>query len=360
MAPSSSDSPGSSQNQSITEVVIRLVATHIFGTCLYGHFGTLSNIPQRIHFMNVVGFLFNPAFIAAQLALGIFHATKYYYHHRGSQNPAGLQFYLDGIVGVWARHPNELDSISDITQTDPSPRMQEIYRSWGRLPILEVGHSRLRRTTEPGQISWASLGRLFVCLFLIAQSIGTSVIFIRRQKRGCTLAIDMAIGIMALASSVVGILVLYLQVMRTHWVILATSQRGLPRPVTQLAQEYDLKRLSWIISLIVASVVAAPIRGSPAIPLMFNDRFIVLLYSPWWLMSALSLLLPVLRHGGGRIGEMALSMWKNRWIRSLIVSALTCVVLHESVLYVGLAVRGLLDSKEGCWKDPLSDILFVI
>jgi hypothetical protein len=91
-----------SDNRSTNEVVVRVVATHIFALLNYGHFGSLLNLPGSLHAGYVVIFLFYPTVIIAQIVFGITEAIKYCIIAIGDDQDglsADLSFYVQGALG---------------------------------------------------------------------------------------------------------------------------------------------------------------------------------------------------------------------------------------------------------------------
>ena len=91
--------------QSIGEMVVRLIATYIFGVALYGHLGSLTKIPSRTHALYVLTYIFFPAIIAAQVFLNFIGALNYtgeiMQGHDG-ENPelGGFDFYSHAVIGA--------------------------------------------------------------------------------------------------------------------------------------------------------------------------------------------------------------------------------------------------------------------
>lgn len=336
--PVDSTSPG--DNQSVTEVIVRLLTTHIFGLGLYGHFGSLANIPSETHALHVVVFLFNPSLIVAQICLGIFKAVQYYGRHPDCRDAGSFTFYFDGIIGV---HADRVALVGN--SLDPGDD-----NDTKALPLFVVGYRYLRRTTQP--VSWAWFGRVLISLAAVAQSLGTCVIFVRRQSHGCGLLIDMTLGIMAFASSITAVLVIYL-LMRSKWCI-DSSNHSLPDPPRA---QYGTAR-SLFDAVIIAAIIVAPLRGSYFL-FIFLYPLQILFFNPAILeLLVITLLL-------GYIFRRAryshtLAMFLCRWVGFVFIVMSVTLVAEDIILSLVQSFQELATTDHGCWKDPLSDMLLVI
>lgn len=71
------ESKSSPSERSVTEIVIRTIATHLFAVANYGHMGSLLNMPGDFHAGCTLTFLFYPSIITGQLVIGLLQATRY-------------------------------------------------------------------------------------------------------------------------------------------------------------------------------------------------------------------------------------------------------------------------------------------
>src|SRR6187402_823175 len=72
--------PGS-ETRSITEVIIRAVATHIFAGISIGNLGSLLKLPKNLHAGYVAVFLLYPMVIIGQLVYGAWATLIYEFSH---------------------------------------------------------------------------------------------------------------------------------------------------------------------------------------------------------------------------------------------------------------------------------------
>ncbi|KAK0639129.1 hypothetical protein B0T16DRAFT_422473 [Cercophora newfieldiana] len=315
--------------QSIGETIVRLAVTHIFGVALYGHFGSLAQVPSRTHAFYVIAFLCFPMLYIVQVMQNIACAVNYAQNIKRQQGPHGtigdIDFYVQAVLGVRASIHH---SVSHSHRDNDGRQIISV-------PLLQAGHMSLQRTTEP--VSWAWFGRVLVCLFGVVQATGTCVVYIRRQLHGCPLAIDHVLGLMAFSSMITGAAALAILLSRWRWTVMIESIRPGPK---------------------------APTWASPSLP-----RTVMLAYSPsaatryslvWWSVSYFVF------KGLVVIGMAIYILYPeivpklNYLLRRLMVSAVVCTILVDMISFWTLASLQLAGSEEGCWKDPLSDLLFVI
>ncbi|KAK3322863.1 hypothetical protein B0H66DRAFT_216118 [Apodospora peruviana] len=330
--------------QSITEAVVRLFATHIFGLLLYGHLGSLTKVPSRIHVFHVVAFLFFPAVIIAQVVINAVKAFKYARRFRSDSDQLGhhlhhpgpdFNFYLQGILGVRAidSHGGSLDRDDD-DDNDAAA-----------IPLFEIGHLQVRKLNEP--FSWAWFGRVLGCLVLIAQAVGTCLVFIRRQQHGCDLAVDMTLGVMAFSSAITGLISFYLLLARLQWTITQPVSQEVEGSSGQLHWEsfgvfvllgYSMTALlvpSYLFRVILLIVLSPLVTSNGSVFILMAYCLLCYAFRRW--------IYPKLAHKSG-IGLMLLLE----------------LLVFDVIFSIVFLIYGLSVAKEGCWKDPLSDIIFVV
>ena len=179
-----------------------------------------------------------------------------------------------------------------------------------------------------------------MCLFILAQAVSTYVIYVRRQLHGCTLSIDHATGIMAFSSAIVGFLSLAVLLPRWRWTVTQSL-----RP----EQRRHTETRSFFAAFILASVMTAPLRDQT---LWFIIRYLA--FDSILEVLVVGLLLYIFRQEiVPRVPFI---------IRKLLPVVVTALMVGEVVKFWVLASLELSDryTTQGCWKDPLSDILFVI
>lgn len=84
--------------RTMTEVIVRTVATQLFALANYGHFCSLLSLPGDLHAGYVFVFFFNPAIVSGQLVAGVLQAIQYL--KKSSSRGAGWLFYLHAILGA--------------------------------------------------------------------------------------------------------------------------------------------------------------------------------------------------------------------------------------------------------------------
>jgi hypothetical protein len=163
----SATEPQPAQTRSITEVILRTLATQLFALANYGHLGSLIKLPKNLHVGHVAVFFLYPTIIIGQLVYSFCAAAKYKLarNERGSSK-ADFCFNIQGLMGVHAE-PNE-GVLLDHGMDDESPK-----------PLFQAGYRSVQYATC--KISWKWFGRVVVYLLAVTRAIGTFVLFIRRK-----------------------------------------------------------------------------------------------------------------------------------------------------------------------------------
>jgi len=225
------ESESTSEGRSNTEILVRVLATYLFALANYGHYGSLINLPSGLHVGYVVIFFFYPTIIIGQLVFGIVEAIKYRLRENQGEGDeaqtrqkADLGFYVQGILGVRVA-------------VNPDISLDRITTRQSSIALFRAGHLSFQRTTD--EMSWKWFGRILACLVAIAQSVGTTIIFVRRLQHQCMLLADILNFVTAIASVITGISSLLLLFMRFDWEIVRPPSRE-PSPQREPNSRHDI------------------------------------------------------------------------------------------------------------------------
>lgn len=332
---SATDSQPEPETRSVTEVILRATATHIFALANYGHLGSLTKLPKDLHVGYVAVFFLYPTIIIGQLVYGFWAAARYGLADGETEDSkADLCFYIQGLMGVHAL-PNARVLLGH-GMDDESP-----------VPLLKAGHRSVQRATY--RISWKWFGRVLVCLLAVTQAIGTAVLFVRRINHetysGGQLMIDTFTGVAALGSAVSGIMALLILLMRLEWQVISPVQNETlehPRLTAMGAQ------------LVIVFFCMGWIRGY---------LFWYLLYGPYLLFGmghplevvVVSVFVYIFRQD--ILKRIGVSM-EAAWSFTLYIFVL--IIAGDIVMSIVTCILELTSMDDGGWKDPLSDKLLVI
>jgi hypothetical protein len=317
--------------RSITEVVIRAIATHIFALANYGHFGSLIKLPKNTHIAYTAVFFLYPTFIIGQLVYGLVGAIKYRF---GIRYPTpDWCFYIQGLMGVHAM-PNEDDALDD-EPSEESP-----------IPLFKAGHLSLQCTTY--NISWKLFGRVLVCLAVVVQAIGTFVLFVRRLVYADCLILDTFCGVAALGSAISGTGALLLLLMRKEWQVIGSSP---------YEEAPDPGLTALCLQLVTAFLTIGWIRGSYFFGFLLSF-FVTAVKFP---TVVVCLLIYIFRRHIVKIGWVSLGT-----VQEVVLCSFAFLICTDSVMILIIGILELTGLNNGDfwgdwkWKDPLSDQLLVI
>jgi hypothetical protein len=314
------DSQSGPAIRSATEVVIRMIVTQAFALANYGHLCSLLKVPKGLHVGSVIMFFFQPTIIVGQLLDGLGGVDRYLNYNGTPPSTADFQFYIQGLIGVHAQ-PHERLLLDHGAMQDSS------------ITLFNAGHESLQYSTY--QRSWKWFGRVLVCLFAIAQAIGTVLLFARRLEheggREVLLA-DTLICIVSLGSATSGVLALIILLMRVEWQLI--------RPARPDTAKYS--RHGGVLAQSLHSFICVGWIGR---------FFTYLLYGPW-MIGLLVYCFPqdILRRAG-----------ISPRVAGVMMNCLgVCLSIVDFISKLVECISDLTTMENGGWKDPLSDKLLVI
>jgi hypothetical protein len=319
--------------RSVTEVVIRTIATHIFALAKYGHFGSLLNLPGDLHAGYTIVFLFFPPIITGQLALGLLQAIRY--RIRESEigtNGASFGFYLHGALGVHVVRDRNASG-EDHDDSDE------------RVPLFHAGHLSVRRT--PRRMSWKHIGRILACMTVIVQATGTAILFVRRftlftlDRIDQSLVLDVFNGLAAFCSAIAGIGSLAILLSPYEWRVVS----AIP-PVHASDRE---KAVTLIKASTMGYLWSGVLRG-----FYWYSTIIGFIWSRMFELTIVATLVAIFRKDIQKRAGLY-----GRWIEEAFWISLASGMISDVVALLVVGIFQIQDEGGG-WKDPWSDMLLVV
>jgi len=160
---------------------------------------------------------------------------------------------------------------------------------------------------------------------------------------GCVLAFDRMVGIMAFSCATTGVIALYLLLSRRKWTII--------QAVDLEERRHRAKTLSIIRLTMAAFVITAPIKPS--------YLFWVVVYPLATSVSAASLgtaMFWILLH----LFRQEILARVSTLVQWAFIRTVLGFIIADFAYYLSNAVLQLVEADQECWKDPISDIIFVI
>jgi len=160
---------------------------------------------------------------------------------------------------------------------------------------------------------------------------------------GCVLALDRMVGIMAFSYATTGVIALYLLLSRRKWTII--------QAVDLEERRHRAKTLSIIRLTMAAFVITAPIKPS--------YLFWVVVYPLATSVSAASLgtaMFWILLH----LFRQEILARVSTLVQWAFIRTVLGFIIADFAYYLSNAVLQLVEADQECWKDPISDIIFVI
>lgn len=321
---------GGDATRARAEFWVRTVTMHVVALTCYGHLGSILHRPtaRRQEFWRLCAFALAPALPLVEVVIRFENCIK----KAMAEGIVNILIFFSSFVGMRAK----LNSNTSTATYAPLHEIHDVY---------------LFRTTNP--LTWEWFGRVIVQVFALLQAIGTAALYFRRLRHGeegeqtkFASLLDHRAGLMAISASVICLNTVVALVLHCDWGVIPTYPGGTVRD-SNLAVE---------AAIAIAIHAICRNEKSPLTPiasLLEHDEI------DWHPVTLLILILFGLymrrRDTLARLGIIA----------KIVGSLLLLLFSYEAVgalcvdIYLAI-VESSLWEEYWHWKDPISEMLFVI